>query len=261
MNGPTQRIVVTSDPPGATVTVDSVQIGVTPVSADLARKASHILTVTHPSAAAETLAVHPTETSSMLYWNLLWGGLALLFIPLDIGTGAHREFPEPLIHFDLARRASVAEASRDTSTDGANRTTTGPAPAEPARWLDVPWGARVRVRAGGQPELIGRFVGLLGDTLTVETNRNLPAARRLRADIRSVDLSAGANRLRGAGRGAGFGAVAGFGAFALLGAADGAGFIFFVGVLGAAYGAAAGAVVGFVALPSDDWLRVYEWAP
>ena len=104
-------------------------------------------------------------------------------------------------------------------------------------------------------------MGLLGDTLVVETNRNRPAARRLRGDIRSVDLSVGANRLRGAGRGAGFGAVVGFGAFALLGFADGAGFGFFLGVVGAIYGAAAGAACGVLALPSDDWMRVYEWAP
>jgi len=246
---------VTSSPPGATVTVDNVEIGVTPISAELLRKTPHVLTVTHADAAAETLAVRPTKTASGLYWNLLWGPYALLLMPFDVISGASREFPEPLVHFDLARR--------DTTTARASVSTTGPAPTEPAKWLDIPWGARVRVRTGGggQPEVVGRYMGLLGDTLVVETNRTSPAARRLRGDVRSVDLSVGLSRAKGAGRGAAFGAVIGFGAFALLGVVDGGGFAVFIGMLGAIYGSAVGAGFGLLALPSDDWMRVYEWAP
>lgn len=254
-SGTTQRIVVTSSPSGATVMLDSVVIGVTPVSAEIPRKSPRILTVTHPRAAAETLAVYPTETESAFYWNLLWGPYALIFMPLDVVTGASRAFPQSQLHVDLARRDSVTGSDSIASTADAGA-------ADAAPWLDLPWGSRVRVRTGGgQPPVVGRFMGLLGDTLVVETDRTRPAARRLRSDVRSVDVSAGANRIRGALRGAGFGAIAGFGVFALLGLADGGGFAVFLGMIGAAYGAPLGAAFGLLALPSDDWSRVYDWAP
>lgn len=266
-------MLVTSDPTGATVTVDSVAIGVTPIDAELRRKRPHVLTVAHPSAAAETLEVFPTETAGAFYWNLV--SVGFFFIPVDLLNGASRAFPERTLHFDLVRRVSAAasdsaaaqpatpgrmDASRDSSAIAASPAE--PASTDAAPWLDVPWGARVRVRAGGGlPPVVGRFTGLLGDTLVVETNRNRPATRRLRGDVRSVDLSLGSNRVRGAVRGAGVGAVLGFGAFALLGALDGAGMGLFLGFIGTIYGLPAGAVYGFLAIPSDDWMRVYEWAP
>ena len=92
MHGSLQTINVTSDPVGATVKVDGVEVGTTPVVKDLARKSEHVIVISMEG--YEDYEIKIEKAVDGAFWgNLLFGGLIGMII--DASSGAmYRLTPE-----------------------------------------------------------------------------------------------------------------------------------------------------------------------
>jgi hypothetical protein len=85
VNGTTQKVAFTSEPPGATVTVDGVPIGNTPTSIDLKRDSVHSVTFEKDG----YVASEHTVIQGASWWfagNILLGGIIGMMV--DSSTGA-----------------------------------------------------------------------------------------------------------------------------------------------------------------------------
>lgn len=74
INGTTQEVAVSSDPPGAAVDIDGQQQLTTPFSAELERKRDHVLTFTMPGYETQQVVLNHT-VSGAVAGNILAGGL------------------------------------------------------------------------------------------------------------------------------------------------------------------------------------------
>jgi hypothetical protein len=94
MQGTTQTVGVSSSPPGARVTVDAVQMGVTPLMTKLARKDNHVVRLELDG--YEPFAM--TLTRGLSGWvagNIIFGGLIGLAIDAASG-GMYKLTPDQL---------------------------------------------------------------------------------------------------------------------------------------------------------------------
>lgn len=78
VHGTSQTIAVVSDPPGARVSVDSVNTGVTPLLIPLRREHSYLLTLTHDGAAAIDVRVARSISPWIVGNSILYGVPALV---------------------------------------------------------------------------------------------------------------------------------------------------------------------------------------
>jgi hypothetical protein len=92
VNGSTERVEITSDPPGATAKVDGIPIGTTPTSIDLKRGEPHSVTIEKDGYVSDEESIGQ-GTSGWIAGNILVGGLVGLIV--DYSTGAaHTLKPE-----------------------------------------------------------------------------------------------------------------------------------------------------------------------
>lgn len=73
VNGTTQKIPVSSDPIGASVFVDGVPVGYTPLNIELKRKHTHLVTVSHEGYEDEAVRLEPV-LSAVVAGNIIAGG-------------------------------------------------------------------------------------------------------------------------------------------------------------------------------------------
>ncbi len=98
INGTTQDVSVSSDPPGARVTADGNSVGVTPVVLDLKRKDNHIITVSMEGFHTEQIAVTKV-LSGAVAGNILAGGL--IGWGVDAASGAQYKLKPDTIAVQL----------------------------------------------------------------------------------------------------------------------------------------------------------------
>jgi hypothetical protein len=84
--GTKQRVLVTSQPPGATVAVDGAPIGVTPAIVNVSRGSRHTVTLIKDSLRADTTLTRVPSLGLLVY--LLFPVPGLLFAGVDLLTGA-----------------------------------------------------------------------------------------------------------------------------------------------------------------------------
>ena len=133
MNGPTQRVAVASDPPGARVFVGDEPAGVTPTFVELERDEGDLALRFEKDSYRDALLEVPRRTSAWVYgnlvplgfpfnevtwgpWlgaNLLWGGIRAL---VDRGTGNAFAFPS-LVRATLERLPDGTEGTDSRGTD------------------------------------------------------------------------------------------------------------------------------------------------
>lgn len=112
MQGSSQQMSIASTPTGATVYVNGVQKGVTPMIANLARKDKHIIKL-------EMAGFEPYElpiTRSVSGWvagNLVFGGI--IGLAVDASTGGMYKLAPEMVNASLAqgRVSSRVENGRD----------------------------------------------------------------------------------------------------------------------------------------------------
>lgn len=98
INGTTQDVSVSSDPPGARVTADGNAVGVTPVLLELKRKDNHIITVSMDGFHTEQIAVTKV-LSGAVAGNILAGGL--IGWGVDAASGAQYKLKPDTIAVQL----------------------------------------------------------------------------------------------------------------------------------------------------------------
>lgn len=85
IHGSSQDVSIASDPSGATVTINGVERGQTPITQSLKRKKTHTLTLALDGYETEELFIE-RKVSGWFWGNILFGGL--IGIAIDAGTGA-----------------------------------------------------------------------------------------------------------------------------------------------------------------------------
>ena len=133
MNGPTQRVAVASDPPGARVFVGDEPAGVTPTFVELERDEGDLALRFEKDCYREALLEVPRRTSAWARGNLVpigfpfnevtWGGwlgmnlfLTAIKALVDWGTGSAFAFPS-LVRATLERLPAAPEAWNPEATD------------------------------------------------------------------------------------------------------------------------------------------------
>lgn len=134
MNGPTQRVAVASDPPGARVFVGDEPVGVTPTFVELERDEGDLALRFEKDCYRETLLEVPRHSSAWARANLVpfgfpvneltWGGwlgmnlsFAAIKALVDWGTGNAFAFPN-IVRAALERLPGPVEAKDLEATDG-----------------------------------------------------------------------------------------------------------------------------------------------
>ncbi|GIV04355.1 MAG: hypothetical protein KatS3mg015_3185 [Fimbriimonadales bacterium] len=98
ISGPTQKVRIISDPPGAVVTIGERQV-TTPATVELPRKSTYRLTFEKEGYEPAQREIY-RKINSQVYWNALAGGMILGFI-VDSTTGAVFELEPSLIQVSL----------------------------------------------------------------------------------------------------------------------------------------------------------------
>jgi uncharacterized protein YceK len=98
INGTSQKIQATSNPPGATVKVDDANSYVTPVKLRLERRRDHVLTFTKDGYESQTVRMMHVISEVVVGNTLLGGPLGWVF---DIFAGTqYKLMPNP-VHVEL----------------------------------------------------------------------------------------------------------------------------------------------------------------
>ncbi|MBK8980188.1 MAG: PEGA domain-containing protein [Planctomycetes bacterium] len=100
VNGDTQSIPVSSEPTGATVTVDGEARGTTPCELELSRDRPHVLRISHadrPTAVVEL----ERHISGWVWLNLLT--LNMIGVLVDEASGGSYYLEPDTVHVDLRR--------------------------------------------------------------------------------------------------------------------------------------------------------------
>ncbi len=263
IQGSSQKMLITSDPPGAVVSVDGVPLGITPVVAMVARKQPHTLSAALDGYPGDSLRIVPKSNFGLLALNLLM----IYGLPVDLITGAHRSFRESQISFQLATRDSVAQGE-------IQRVPSAAPPAVPMGEIQraassappVPIGSRIRVRhteLASPVVTVGTLRGFASDTLLVASEPPHALFHWIPlSSTQSIELSMGSARAQSAGRGAGRGALAGLllgGIVGLVmdaGSGDGGYNTIMLGGLSAMAGTIAGALLGTADGTTERWMNV-----
>jgi hypothetical protein len=99
--GTTQSIAINSSPSGATVIIDGMPMGQTPLTISLARSSNHsgVLSLAGYDDAAFTITRKFTNTT---FGNILFGGL--IGVGVDAASGANYDLTPDSIYATLGRR-------------------------------------------------------------------------------------------------------------------------------------------------------------
>lgn len=114
MHGTTQTVGIGSNPTGAKITVDGMELGVTPMMVDLKRKSSHLVHIELPG----YLPFDTTITKSVSGWvfgNLIFGGI--IGLAVDAVSGGLYELSPEQVQAGLIRMNMSSvwdEHNRDT---------------------------------------------------------------------------------------------------------------------------------------------------
>jgi hypothetical protein len=112
MHGTRQDVGITSAPSGATVTIDNIPSGITPVIAHVARNSNHIVRVEMPGYQPFDLTL-THSVSGWVWGNVAFGGLIGLAVDA-ISGGMYKLSPEQL----AASLATTTHASVSKNNDG-----------------------------------------------------------------------------------------------------------------------------------------------
>lgn len=117
VHGSTQKITVSSSPPGAKVLVDGEGSFTTPATVPLKRKRDHVIVFTMDGYQTEQVTVQ-SVVSGTVAGNLLFGGLIGGAVDLASG-GAYRLVPEAFVvtMHPLAAGESVRAGSTELTTE------------------------------------------------------------------------------------------------------------------------------------------------
>ena len=100
INGTSQKIQATSNPPGATVKVDDANSYITPVKLRLERRRDHVLTFTKDGYKSQTVPMIHVISEAVIGNTLLGGPLGWVF---DIFAGTqYKLMPNP-VHVELKK--------------------------------------------------------------------------------------------------------------------------------------------------------------
>jgi PEGA domain len=113
IHGTHQDVGITSEPAGASVTIDNLQSGITPVFAKLTRKNNHIVRIELPGYQPLDLTV-TRSVSGWVWGNVAIGGLIGLAVDA-ISGGMYKLSPEQL---SATLSASPTHASISRTDDG-----------------------------------------------------------------------------------------------------------------------------------------------
>lgn len=112
INGSTQQVSVSSDPPGAQVMADGNPIGVTPLVIDLQRKSNHIVTVSMDGYHTEQVSVVKVMSGAVA-GNILAGGF--IGWGIDAASGAQYKLKPDTVTVQM-RRLGPGESNRDPAS-------------------------------------------------------------------------------------------------------------------------------------------------
>ena len=87
VNGPRQPVGIASAPTGASVSVDGVEIGRTPMIAHLEREREHVVTLSMPGHATREVPLE-RRVSGWAWGNVMFGGVGLLGVVADRSNGS-----------------------------------------------------------------------------------------------------------------------------------------------------------------------------
>ncbi|MCC6284099.1 MAG: PEGA domain-containing protein [Phycisphaerales bacterium] len=85
IHGSSQTVMVSSQPPGATISVDNGMVLTTPSSVKLERKRDYVLTISKPGYMSQTVPIN-SVLSGWLAGNIIFGGL--IGGGVDLASGA-----------------------------------------------------------------------------------------------------------------------------------------------------------------------------
>jgi len=108
LNGTTQDVSVSSDPPGAEVTAGGNYMGVTPIVLDLQRKTNHVVTVSMDGYHTEQISVTKVMSGAVA-GNILAGGF--IGWGIDASSGAQYKLKPDTITVSL-KRLGMGETDR-----------------------------------------------------------------------------------------------------------------------------------------------------
>ena len=94
MHGTHEDVGIGSSPSGASVTIDNIQHGMTPVIAKLTRKDNHVVTISMPDYATFSATV-TRGVSGWVWGNIVFGGLIGLAVDA-ISGGIYKLTPEQI---------------------------------------------------------------------------------------------------------------------------------------------------------------------
>ena len=129
VNGPRQKIGVSSTPTGAMVMIDNQQQVLTPASVDLARDQSHTLYFHKDGYQDDSFAI-TSGTSGWVLGNILLGGL--IGGVVDFATGSARKLSQDSVHVTLAPLPPGQAAMPTIQPAGATFPARAPSASPPA---------------------------------------------------------------------------------------------------------------------------------
>lgn len=109
MQGSKQQVSVTSTPSGASVTVDGVENGTTPVVLSLKRKDNHVVRIAAPGYQPYEVALS-RSVSGWVAGNIVFGGIIGLVV--DASTGGMYKLSPEQIEANLGGGASASAETR-----------------------------------------------------------------------------------------------------------------------------------------------------
>lgn len=116
VNGPTQSVGVSSVPPGATVRVDGVEVGRTPLVAEIDRRAGHVVSLSKPPFGTRELTLS-RSTSAWVLGNALFGYFGLIGLGVDAATGGLYRLYPPALDATLSVPPGPASAEPDAPVE------------------------------------------------------------------------------------------------------------------------------------------------
>lgn len=109
MQGSKQGVSMGSSPPGAQITVDGQNMGVTPMVASLKRNNTHVVRMSLPGYEPYEITL-ARKTSGWIWGNLAFGGIPGLIV--DMATGALYKLTPEQVSTNMARTVAMTDGDR-----------------------------------------------------------------------------------------------------------------------------------------------------
>lgn len=246
-NSPTTQVLVSSEPAGASVHVNDIAVGATPLILTLRRRNTNAIGVVSEGYAPAKVELFQGSSTPLLVGNalLFHPAIAIAGLAVDLALGSHRTL-NPSVN--VVRLTPIG--------------TSRPAPSltQPT-WPPVPVGSTVRLQEGTNgTTVIGVVTAFASDTLLLR-DRNSSVLRVHRTGISSFEIGMGRARASSTVMGGAVGALTGCAAgYVVVRTASSRdrhtnGMLGCM-ILGIPAGTAAGAVVGMLR-GRNSWQRVY----